>query len=400
MNIGINIKYCCVVSAVNFSNKLIYRGDRIISIINFNDREALQYALNSGIINMDDVRNRMREAERQRLLAFHKYKVFQDKDGRWKTTLPDETQKSGRRLIAKRERRDLKDEIISFYREKEETEKSRCRQAKGKSKEEITLKDIFPRWLDFKNSHTHSSSYTKRIYTDWKAFYLGNEIVDIRIVDLTYLYLDKWIHDMICVHRMTKTKYYNMALILRQCLDYACEEEIGIIKSNPMKRIKISGKLFVKRAKPERETQVFQEDEQEKLSKEACARYANRPDCTTPLAVLFNFQVGLRVGELVALKWSDINGNYLHVQRMEIETYSVDGSKENGVVAGGYQIADYTKFDCGVNIDTIRRQAGHEDERTSLKNYCFDQRTENEIERQLESARNKRTSFNRNQSAG
>lgn len=49
-------------------------------------------------------------------------------------------------------------------------------------------------------------------------------------------------------------------------------------------------------------------------------------------------------------------------------------------------------FDHGLNIDTIRRQAGHEDERTSLRNYCFDQHTNKEIERQLEGARNKRTS--------
>ena len=72
------------------------------------------------------------------------------------------------------------------------------------------------------------------------------------------------------------------------------------------------------------------------LLKEACVKYENRPDCTTPLAILFNFQVGLRVGELVALKWSDISGNYLHVQRMEIATYEVDGTKTNGVVNNGY----------------------------------------------------------------
>ncbi len=45
----------------------------------------------------------MKKEERKRLLSLHAYKIFQDKDGRWKTTLPDETRKSERRLIAKRE---------------------------------------------------------------------------------------------------------------------------------------------------------------------------------------------------------------------------------------------------------------------------------------------------------
>ena len=45
-------------------------------------------------------------------------------------------------------------------------------------------------------------------------------------------------------------------------------------------------------------------------------------------------------------------------------------------------------FDAKINIDTIRRMAGHEDERTSLKNYCFDQNDKIYIEDQLENARN------------
>lgn len=45
-------------------------------------------------------------------------------------------------------------------------------------------------------------------------------------------------------------------------------------------------------------------------------------------------------------------------------------------------------FDKGVNIDTIRSMAGHEDERTSLHNYCFNQKDDSELRRQLENAKN------------
>jgi len=391
--------------------------------------------------------------------------IFQDKDGRWKTTLPDETKKSGRRLIAKAELSDLEENIITYYKEKQKL---------GKNKEDITLNDIFPEWLDYKSSHTRSSSYIKRIFTDWKTFYAESEIIHKPIAKLSYLYVDKWVHDIIREHDMTKKKFYNMSIILRQCLDYACEE--GMIESNPMDKVKVTSKFFVKQPKPSRETQVFQVDEQEKISNAVLLKYQRRPDCTTPLAILFNFQVGLRIGELVALKWSDIVGNYLHVQRMEISTFSINVNAENEVKNCGFQIADYTKtdagdrmiylnqeaksilaevrkvnmkyghhdddfifltsdrgrrsttttitkyleklcisagiinksnhkirktyisslFDLGVNIDTIRGVAGHEDERTSLKNYCFDQRTDQELENQLEKAKNSRTAcFNK-----
>ena len=46
-------------------------------------------------------------------------------------------------------------------------------------------------------------------------------------------------------------------------------------------------------------------------------------------------------------------------------------------------------FDQKININTIREQAGHEDEQTSLNNYCFDQNTDSVIEDKLEHAANK-----------
>lgn len=50
-------------------------------------------------------------------------------------------------------------------------------------------------------------------------------------------------------------------------------------------------------------------------------------------------------------------------------------------------------FDLGININTIKEQAGHEDERTSLHNYCFDQSENSVLEMKLESAMNKNVYF-------
>ena len=75
------------------------------------------YFLHSqGIIDLDDVQEKMKEQEKQRLLSKHNYKIFFDeKDNRWKTTVPDETKKNGRRLIARRNRNDLDKELIAYY---------------------------------------------------------------------------------------------------------------------------------------------------------------------------------------------------------------------------------------------------------------------------------------------
>lgn len=61
----------------------------------------------------------------------------------------------------------------------------------------------------------------------------------------------------------------------------------------------------------------------------------------------------------------------------------------------GFRTGASSLFDHGVNIDTIRRQAGHEDERTSLNNYCFDQSDEYQLESQLEKAKNTTTAYHK-----
>lgn len=43
-------------------------------------------------------------------------------------------------------------------------------------------------------------------------------------------------------------------------------------------------------------------------------------------------------------------------------------------------------IDEGLNINTIRELSGHEDERTTYKNYCYDRKTEKQRQEQLEKA--------------
>lgn len=411
----------------------------------------LIYAVSQGIIDLDDVRNSMKEKEKERLLSKHKYKMFQGKDGRWRTTIPDETKKDKRRLLVKSSYEALVKEVISFYAEQEDEEEER--------KILITVRKVFPVWLNYKSKHTDSSSYIKRIKTDWNKYYEESDIVDVPICNLTYHMLDEWAHDMVKNNNLTKKQYYNMSIIMRQCLDYAVEE--GYIESNVFSRVHIDGKLFYKKPKPASKTQVFTVNNEKDIYDAAIKRYMRTPKSITPLAIMINFNLGLRVCELVALKWSDISeDNYIHVQRMEVTEYKVlengeverigvkvvertkssagdrcvflnqnvrellscvrkrsekyglydddyifvnaqsdrlTGSSINGYL---YNLCDdvntYRKsshkirktyisslFDKGININKIREIAGHEDERTSLNNYCFDRNTDTENEKAL-----------------
>ena len=419
--------------------------------------DTLQFMIDNSIIDLDDVRNNMKKQEKERLLRKHPYAIFyDDKDKRWKTTIADESKRNGRRLLAKRSKDKLESELILYYAGIEDDQY--IKEVLG------TLEDIFPKWLKYKMSQTDASSYGKRILTDWNKFYKDTLIVKMPLEDLTYLTLNEWAHNIVKDFSLNKKQYYNMSMIMRQCLDYACEPEINVLSSNPFLRVKIKSTLFAQKQRVDNNSQVFLIEEQKKLSEEAQRKFAVREWCTTPLMILLNFQIGLRIGELVAIKWTDIEGDYLHVQRMEQTSYEMKVSEDGTVEtkADGYVIADHTKsaagnrkvylnanakkilktirkvnmkygyyddnyifiksryktrgtsrtltkyledlclssgitnksnhkirktkisamFDHGININTIREQAGHEDEKTSLNNYCFDQR-DDEVKRKM-----------------
>lgn len=407
---------------------------------------------------MDDVRNSMQERERQRILRKHPYEIWESSDGRWRTYLPDESKPNKRRLIAKKQREKLEDEIIKFCTMEEDENYI--------SLTNPTLTVLYPEWIKYRNTLTKSSSTIKRYKSVCNTWYKDKEIASKHLSDLDFLYLNQWANSIVKDNSLDKKQYYLIESVVGQLLQYAIDKKY--IGENPFDKVKVSKKMFQHKKKPDNGKQVFLVNEQKLIAEAARYKFDHRTWCITPLIVLLNFQLGLRIGELVALKWEDINGNYITINRMETTTYRVDDSGE--VLPDGYKVVSYVKseagyrdvylnniaksllseirkanlkcgyyddgyifiasrtkkrgtsrtltkyledlcnyagvdnksnhkirktyisslFDSGVNINTIREQAGHEDEKTSLNNYCFDQKDVSEREKELEKAANKR----------
>lgn len=96
----------------------------------------------------------------------------------------------------------------------------------------------------------------------------------------------------------------------------------------------ISRKVFCKDKKTDEES-VFTDSEMHKLVKclQENSNIAN-------LAVLMAAYTGMRAGEVVALKWEDINEKYIYVHRTQIR-YREDGKDI-------YEIRDFPKTEAGV----------------------------------------------------
>lgn len=426
-------------------NFLIDNNKQLLSLL-------LRLEDESDTIIFNEVRKSIKLMTKQKILQIQDQfcKPWLASDGRWKVKVPDDTKSSGYRLIARKSKENLENEIVSCW-------KNFCNCEK-----EITLETLYPEWLAYKELHIQSSSYLRRISDDWNRFYADTDIVKIPIANLDKLTLDKWAHKMIKDFSMTKTCYYNMSMIMRQSLKYACEK--GYIEKSPFDKVEINTKLFQRRKKPLDSTQVFLTNEQERLEEIAIEQF-HKSDCSWYLAIPLMFQLGIRAGECISLKFSDINEEqqgYIHIQRMRVAEYILDGDSPKLV---GYKDVEHTKTSAGdrniylteraryilnilqnwnanhgfstedfiftsskgrpresginyrlkkccklaniparsqhkirktyistlidnpdLNINFIRSQAGHESEKTTYQSYCFNRKTDLQTEMAMETA--------------
>lgn len=409
---------------------------------NISAEELLSYCIKSGIVNVDDVRNQMTKKLKETILKHHKHKIWQGKDGRYRTHIDDSTAKSGRRLIVKTREEGLLAYLAEFYGITENSD----------SKNAITLERLYPDWKSYKEIHTTAKNYIRRIHNDWEKYYADSEIVKKPLTSLTKLQLDEWAHKLIQDNSMTKKQYYNATIIMRQSLDYAVA--LGIITENPFSAVHIDGKRMFRREKKKPDhTQVFLKNEIPVITSLAWKDFTENKRLKyrlAPLAVLFQFQTGLRLGELVTVRYDDLERNdSIHIQRMyRYETHEViehtkseygdrtvyltEQAKKYIRIAQEFQqshgitgryifsLTDqplcprsverlYNKYcdymgiihksshktrktyisaliDGKVNINTIREMVGHADERTTFNNYCFDRSTEDEKKSLIENA--------------
>ena len=364
------------------------------------------------------------------------YHIWQNDKGVYLTYLPAKDKPKGRKAVSASTQERLERKIIDFYLE----------QKKEEEQGTITLRKLYPQWLKIKSLETTASTYIRRIDNDWKRYYEADPIIDKDIKKFTKAYLKEWALSKIREKSLTKKQYYNMAVIIRHILEYAVENEW--IPTNLYKSFKIEGKLFRKVKKPEDETQVFLITEQPMIEAEAWKDFYEN-GYTTALAIPLAFQIGVRLGELTALKTTDLcrDGKYIHIQRMaqKVERQRPDGTwyptswatVDHVKSSAGDRYVYLTKearriikiimdynaenhlheddflffqrgkhitptaiitrlrkycnhidtkqkgvhkirksyisalMDAGININEIRKQVGHEDERTTLHNYAF-----------------------------
>lgn len=290
--------------------------------------ELLKYALSNGMINLDEVSKQVDMEMIEKVKEIHKFKITQPsedaKDPRWQTHVEDGTKQSGRRKVKGNTENELLLKLAKHYGITDD--------------ENLTMNDMFDKWLPYKRSITNSENTIYRHTTHWKRYCVNSRICNSNMKTLTTLELESWANSLIKDNNMTRKEWQNVKVIIGGIWDYTFRS--NLIKTNPWAGIKISVK-FKQISKKTPETQVFIGEDIDKLIV-ACQEMYDTNGNEAYLAILFNLYCGLRVGELVALKWEDVNltESYFAVEREEVH---IRERQKDGTINYKWIIEDHTK---------------------------------------------------------
>jgi len=234
--------------------------------------------------------------------------------GRWQTRFKDENGKY--KNIKAQAEEELWEKLIPLYFSNSHLDK--------------LFHNIFEEWLDYKRELTGSPNTITRHKQHYKKYFETSKLHNMKFKQIDSLLLETECNRIVKEFNLSRKEWTNVKTILLGMFEYSMRKKYII--SNPMSEVKILVK-FKQIVRKTGKTQTYNTDELADLNRYLDAKYTETEDSVF-LAVRLNFYLGLRVGELVALKWEDWEEETtLHIIREEVREY------ENNT----RYVADHTK---------------------------------------------------------
>ena len=262
--------------------------------------ETLKILIEQGIVDLTSLRQAEIMQLEKKVMLVHNYKISQLPNGQWKTYVPAP---AGRKELRARTKEDILQKVYKFYMAGEDQH----------LENNITFEELFDEWLKYKSTITESPNTIKR-HTQHYRRYLKGRVNGSEIVrNIDFLSIQALCNSIVKENNLTNKEWVNVKTILKGMFEYAYEK--GYIDKNPMDRVRIHVK-FKQQNRKTGKTETFDSFEYKQLMAYLDEKISENSHPGF-FAIKINFFLGLRVGELVALKWSDIEGNNIHVVREE-----------------------------------------------------------------------------------
>ena len=306
----------------------------VLENLGFNQQESLTKIDNLIKINgVDYALATIEEMERSFYVSKLATSIFLGSDGRYHVFINVDGKR--KHMVAK-EKKNLENKIVDFYKGNSD-----------KIRQSMTccIRDIVKDFIKFKELDV-SLNTTKKIEWAYNRYIKDSWIETIDMPDITTIQIKEFCLEMIEKYDLTPKGYKELKSILNALFDFAVEQRV--LQFNTAKQMSKINTKKLRKTEIVPQTQVFSKDEEAKLFDAAIELYDETKN-TSYLAVILSACLGLRAGELVAIKFTDFdfeNGE-VHIRRQEIARLerSINQQNDDKLHIVGYDVVDYLKTD-------------------------------------------------------
>lgn len=242
------------------------------------------------------------------LLSKHQHKIFFS-DDYWTTYVKDSGCKRGLRKLRGKTQDELERKIVQYYKDYEENP---------------SVSDAFDMWMNDRIEYQEIKAQSiTRMKNNFQRYF--KSIMSRAIKNVTEGDLTQFIKSIIVQFNLSHKQYADIRTIIRGLWRYSRDKGW-----TDLKIVEYFQEIYLPRGMfrvPEKhaKNKVFTSEDAIALT-----NYLRKSNYLTDMGLLLQFETGMRIGELSALKWEDIYDDFIHVHRTEVH-YTENGHDKKTV---------------------------------------------------------------------
>ena len=256
------------------------------------DRDLLQYALEHDMISMSYIQEQVNINKRKEILEKHPYKIWEGKDGKWRTYILDE---NGKRILKKLStKKAVQNIIVSYY---ENIEKAKT--------EDYSFHSYFQKWKEKQVSYGVSNNTLTKYDSDYKRYFENSKFEKLDIRKINEEDITAFVIQQIKKLNLKEKAGKSLMGYINGVFKHARIKRI--ISENPCEYVETRNfSKFFNRDKKNPEERTINTNDLNLLLKQLYISQTQKPHYIPNYAVELAIYTGMRIGEITALRWENI----------------------------------------------------------------------------------------------
>ena len=313
------------------NQNLIENQNKLLAQLAIQNQQLLNMTSN-GMIAPENVSQETIMTKRERVFAKYGEQISQLPNGRYYIRLEDGY------LIQRKSPERVVDKIIEHLSELKE--KSEVR----------TLESEYNDFVKYRHNKDRRSTTYAKDDDIWNTYYKDSSLVKIPLNNITRHDIITHMDNVVCSYNndpnhlarnmvMSTKNFANIRGYLNKFFNFLVNKEL--MESNKLSGMEFDG---LKKGKPKKRGEDVFNTAEEKQILQAIDTYTSENHSTEALGISIIFRTGVRVGELCALKWADIDNKILYVHSQNLLNME---ETDFGYVRAGFETVGDTKSEDG-----------------------------------------------------